>query len=92
MLPLLLRNLSSSPTRLRSTLSNDPKYNANTVHVIVITLYGMLKSGVVKGTSNTSVYNITGLFAWIKRPESIKLGKSKMKHIENQQDTGNYTT
>ena len=37
-LPLFFKSLSSSPTRLRSTLTKDPKYNANTVHVIVMTL------------------------------------------------------
>lgn len=35
---LLFDNLSSSPTLLRKTFSIDPKYNAKTVHVNVMTL------------------------------------------------------
>lgn len=35
---LLLDNLSSSPVLLRKTLSIDPKYNAKTVQVNVMTL------------------------------------------------------
>lgn len=45
--------------------------------MIVITLYGMLKSGVVKGTSNTSVYARTALFSYTNTEPTIGINIKK---------------
>jgi hypothetical protein len=39
------------------------------MQVIVMTMLGILKSGVATGTSKTSVYERTGLFSYIKDPD-----------------------
>lgn len=53
-----------------SRLNTDPKNSAMTVHVNVMTLYGMLKSGVGRLTSSVSVYTLIGLGCMLFRSSS----------------------